>query len=86
MDLSALLLIVVLIVVVQGLISARMITAREAQELGLPVSVGMPSEVLKLMTLYPQPVQMASNVEYLPVREARELLGERSQIATGARR
>jgi hypothetical protein len=34
--------------------------------LGLPVKVGLPKEVLALMTLYPQPVQ-TSGVEYLPV-------------------
>ncbi|MHA4875612.1 SDH family Clp fold serine proteinase, partial [Enterococcus faecium] len=33
------------------------LTAKEAAELGLPVRVGMPNEVLELMKLYPQPVQ-----------------------------
>jgi ClpP class serine protease len=42
------------------------LTAHEAAELGLPVSVGMPSEVLELMKLYPQPVQR-SGVEFLPI-------------------
>src|SRR5262249_60967110 len=32
------------------------LTATEARELGLPVKVGMPQEVLALMKLYPQPV------------------------------
>jgi len=42
------------------------LTAQEATELGLPVKVGMPSEVLALMKLYPQPVQQ-SGVEFLPI-------------------
>lgn len=42
------------------------LTAPEAQELGLPVRVAMPKEVLDLMKLYPQPVQR-TGVEYLPI-------------------
>jgi hypothetical protein len=42
------------------------LTASEATTLGLPVKTGMPNEILKLMQLYPQPVQR-SGVEYLPV-------------------
>jgi ClpP class serine protease len=42
------------------------LTAQEAAELGLPVTVGMPSEVLVLMKLYPQPVQR-SGVDFLPI-------------------
>jgi ClpP class serine protease len=42
------------------------LTYQEASSLGLPVKVGLPAEVLKLMTLYPQPVQ-TSAVEYLPI-------------------
>jgi len=42
------------------------LTAREACALGLPVKVDMPLEVMKLMTLYPQPIQQ-SGVEFLPV-------------------
>jgi ClpP class serine protease len=42
------------------------LTAEEATKLGLPVKVGMPSVVLELMKLYPQPVQR-SGVEYLPI-------------------
>jgi ClpP class serine protease len=42
------------------------LTAKEATELGLPVKVNMPSDVLELMKLYPQPVQR-SGVEYLPI-------------------
>jgi ClpP class serine protease len=40
--------------------------ADEARQLGLPVKVGMPREVLELMKLYPQPVQR-SGVEFLPI-------------------
>jgi ClpP class serine protease len=42
------------------------LTAQEAGQLGLPVKVGMPAEVLTLMKLYPQPVQQ-SGVEFLPI-------------------
>ncbi len=42
------------------------LTANEASELGLPVKVGMPIEMLEFMKLYPQPVQ-SSAVEYLPI-------------------
>lgn len=46
------------------------LTAKEATALGLPVTVGVPPEVLRLMTLYPQPVQ-ASGIEFLPVDPSR---------------
>jgi ClpP class serine protease len=42
------------------------LTASEASALGLPVKVDMPLEVMKLMTLYPQPIQQ-SGVEFLPI-------------------
>jgi ClpP class serine protease len=42
------------------------LTATEARSLGLPVTIGMPSEIMTLMTLYPQPIQR-SGVEYLPI-------------------
>lgn len=42
------------------------LTATEAKELGLPVKVGMPIDVMELMKLYPQPVQQ-SGVEFLPL-------------------
>jgi len=42
------------------------LTASEARALGLPVKVDMPLEVMKLMTLYPQPIQQ-SGVEFLPI-------------------
>lgn len=42
------------------------LTAEEAASIGLPVTVGMPREVMNLMKLYPSPVQR-SGVEYLPI-------------------
>jgi ClpP class serine protease len=42
------------------------ITAKEAAELGLPVSLEMPAEVLELVSLYPQPIRTVPSVEYLP--------------------
>ncbi len=49
------------------------ISADEALSLGLPVSTDMPSEVLELMTLYPQPVRrQGGGVEYLPIPRYRE--------------
>jgi ClpP class serine protease len=42
------------------------LTASEAAEIGLPVKVGMPLEIMELMKLYPQPVQ-SSAVEFLPI-------------------
>jgi ClpP class serine protease len=38
------------------------ILAREAKELGLPVSTDMPAEVFELMRLYPQPVRSQPGV------------------------
>jgi len=46
------------------------LTASEAASLGLPITVGLPQEVLHLMTLYPQPVQ-SSGVEFLPIDPGR---------------
>ena len=44
------------------------IFAEEARSLGLPVNTDMPTEILQLMTLYPQPVRrQGGGVEYLPV-------------------
>jgi ClpP class serine protease len=37
-----------------------------ARELGLPVSTEMPAEIIRLMTLYPQPIRRRPSVEYLP--------------------
>jgi ClpP class serine protease len=42
------------------------LTAEEATKLGLPVTIGVPTDVLELMKLYPQPIQR-SGVEYLPI-------------------
>jgi hypothetical protein len=42
------------------------LTASEASEIGLPVKVGMPLDIMELMKLYPQPVQ-SSAVEFLPI-------------------
>jgi ClpP class serine protease len=42
------------------------LTANEARDIGLPVKVGMPLEILELMKLYPQPVER-SGVEFLPI-------------------
>jgi len=42
------------------------LTAEEAKSIGLPVKVDMPTRVLDLMKLYPQPVQR-SGVEFLPL-------------------
>jgi len=42
------------------------LTSVEAEAIGLPVTVGMPMDVMELMKLYPQPVQK-SGVEYLPI-------------------
>jgi ClpP class serine protease len=47
------------------------LTATEAAALGLPVKVDMPTVVLDLMKLYPQPVQQ-SGVEFLPVEMPRQ--------------
>jgi ClpP class serine protease len=46
------------------------LTAKEAAALGLPIKVGLPNEVLQLMTLYPQPVQQ-SGIEFLPIEPGR---------------
>jgi hypothetical protein len=42
------------------------LTAEEAKTIGLPVTVGMPRDIMELMKLYPQPIQQ-SGVEYLPI-------------------
>ncbi len=44
------------------------ISADEAKALGLPVNTQVPAEFFELLTLYPQPVQQAPAVEYLPDR------------------
>ena len=47
------------------------LTAQQARALGLPVKVGMPPEVMRLMSLYPQLIQR-SGVEYLPIDVPRQ--------------
>ncbi len=50
------------------------ISAEEAREMGLPVNLEMPPEIIELMKLYPQPVRrQAGGVEYLPERRGREV-------------
>jgi ClpP class serine protease len=49
------------------------ITFDKAKELGLPVSSKIPDEILKLMSLYPQPTRTKQpTVEYLPERRTRK--------------
>ncbi len=43
------------------------IDVEEAQQLGLPVTVGIPDEVYQLMELYPQAMQRRPSVQYIPV-------------------
>jgi ClpP class serine protease len=47
------------------------ITYERAKLLGLPVNANIPDDVLKLMSLYPQPVRTQPTVEYLPVPRTR---------------
>jgi ClpP class serine protease len=42
------------------------ITYEAAKSFGLPVRADIPSELLDLMSLYPQPVRRQRTVEYLP--------------------
>lgn len=44
------------------------LTYERAKALGLPVGVQMPADVMKLMSLFPQPVRHTPSVEYVPVR------------------
>jgi ClpP class serine protease len=48
------------------------ITAREARTLGLPISTEMPTQIIQLMTLYPQTAQRRPSVEYIPSPRSRE--------------
>ncbi|NPV69390.1 MAG: hypothetical protein HPY55_01935 [Firmicutes bacterium] len=43
------------------------LTPQQLEYLGLPVSVGLPTEVYALMELYPQPAQRRPSVQYIPV-------------------
>jgi hypothetical protein len=42
------------------------LTATEAQKLGLRVKTGIPSSILDLMQLYPQPVRQSPAIEFIP--------------------
>ncbi len=42
------------------------ITFKHAKELGLPVKTGVPDEVYKLMSMYPQTNQIRPGVEFIP--------------------
>lgn len=48
------------------------LTAKEAQELGLNVKTGIPSSILDLMQLYPQPVKHLPSIEFLPHTPAKQ--------------
>jgi ClpP class serine protease len=47
------------------------ITLEEGRKLGLNISSAIPSDVVQLMSLYPQPVRRQPSVEYLPIRRRR---------------
>jgi ClpP class serine protease len=53
------------------------ITVAEAGRLGLKVRSDMPEEILRLMSLYPQPVRRQPTVEYLPVPRRAERGGSK---------
>ncbi|MDI6712852.1 MAG: ATP-dependent Clp protease proteolytic subunit [Anaerosomatales bacterium] len=48
------------------------ITAKQARELGLPVTTEMPQIVYDIMALYPQTTQRRPSVEYIPSPRSRE--------------
>jgi ClpP class serine protease len=63
--------------------------ATELEQLGLPVTIGVPEEERKLMDLYPQPRGRETGVEYAPERPlppglppGREVPHRRRQVAT----
>jgi ClpP class serine protease len=43
------------------------ISVEEASEIGLPITVGLPKLIYRLMELYPQPQQGRPSVQYIPV-------------------
>ena len=43
------------------------VSVEEANEMGLPVSVGLPVEIYNLMDLYPQPMMGRPTVQYIPM-------------------
>lgn len=53
------------------------VTVEEATELGLPITVGLPSAIYNLMELYPQPQGGRPSVQYIPLPyERRPVLPE----------
>jgi ClpP class serine protease len=48
------------------------ITARQARDLGLPVTTDLPELVYEIMALYPQTAQRRPSVEYIPSPRSRE--------------
>lgn len=49
------------------------ILAREAKDLGLPVSTDVPEEIYHIMTLHPQTAQRRPSVEYIPLPRSRDV-------------
>lgn len=47
------------------------LTAKEATELGLNITGGIPASIMRLMQLYPQPVRMLPSIEFLPATPSR---------------
>lgn len=43
------------------------ITVEEATEMGLPITVGLPTSIYKLMEFYPQPQGGRPSVQYIPI-------------------
>ncbi len=43
------------------------ITVEEATEIGLPITVGLPTQIYDLMELYPQPQGGRPSVQYIPM-------------------
>jgi ClpP class serine protease len=60
------------------------ITYDFAKQLGLHVRSEVPMEILKLMTLYPQPVRRTPTVEYLPGRRVAERRMQFDESGAGA--
>ena len=48
------------------------VTPAYAEQLGLPVKIGLLPEVVELMTLFPQPTRMIPSVEYIPINRRTE--------------
>ncbi len=47
------------------------IRPQEAKELGFPITMEMPEDILLLMQHFPQPIQKVPTVEYLPIKRFR---------------